>query len=254
MPLRDKVIVVTGAAGGIGTACIQRFCADGASVVAVDIDARLPKMVDALARDGGAVLALSADISTLEGNQEAVAVAEREFGGLYGFHANAATQVMARAEDTSLDGWERMQSTNLRGAFHGVQAALPALRRRGGGSIVFTASILGVVGDADLPAYGAMKGGMRALCRSLATAHGPENIRVNTICPGDVETPMVQEYFDFQPDPDAARKEVTDRYPLRRFAQPSDVAAAASFLFSDDAAYISGTDLIIDGGLLAQVY
>jgi NAD(P)-dependent dehydrogenase (short-subunit alcohol dehydrogenase family) len=254
MRLHDKVIIVSGAAGGIGAACVERFCADGASVVAVDVDGRLQEMVAEFANCNGAVVAVAADVSTLEGNREAVGTAEREFGALHGFHANAATQVIARAEDTSLDDWERMQSTNLRGAFHGVQAALPALRRSGGGSIVFTASILGIVGDADLPAYGAMKGGMRALCRSLATAHGPEQVRVNTICPGDVETPMVQQYFDFQADPEAARKVVTDRYPLRRFAAPADVAAAASFLLSDDAAYISGTDLIIDGGLLARVY
>ena len=248
--LAGKAIVVTGAAGGIGAACVATYAREGASVLAVDIDEAVESSVDA----GDSVATLVADISTLDGNHAAVQAAERAFGGLDGFHANAATQVMARAEETDDAAWERMQSTNLRGPFHAAQAALPAFRRRGGGALLFTASVLGLVGDPDLPAYGAMKGGLRALCRSLATAHGPENVRVNTVCPGDVETPMVSEYFAFQPDPDAARAVVTDRYPLRRFAQPSDVAAAAAFLLSDDAAYISGIDLIIDGGLLARIY
>jgi NAD(P)-dependent dehydrogenase (short-subunit alcohol dehydrogenase family) len=252
--LAGKAVVVTGAAGGIGAACVATYCREGASVLAVDVDERVEESARELAAAGASVAALVADISTLEGNRAAVESAERAFGGLDGFHANAAAQVMARAEDTDDAAWERMQSTNLRGPFHAAQAALPAFRRRRGGSLLFTASVLGLVGDPDLPAYGAMKGGLRALCRSLATAHGPENVRVNTICPGDVETPMVSEYFAFQPDPDAARAVVTDRYPLRRFAQPEEVAAAAAFLLSDDAAYISGIDLIVDGGLLARIY
>jgi hypothetical protein len=99
-----------------------------------------------------------------------------------------------------------------------------------------------------------MKGGLIALCRSLVAAHGPENIRVNTVCPGDVETEMVSEFFAFQPDPAAARRAVTERYPLRRFARPADVAAAVAFLASDDACYIAGIDLVVDGGLLARSY
>jgi NAD(P)-dependent dehydrogenase (short-subunit alcohol dehydrogenase family) len=99
-----------------------------------------------------------------------------------------------------------------------------------------------------------MKGGLRSLCRSLATAHGPENIRANTICPGDVETSKVRQYFDKQPDPDAARAEAVEHYPLRRFAKPEDVAGVGAFLLSDDAAYLSGVDIVVDGGLLARLY
>jgi NAD(P)-dependent dehydrogenase (short-subunit alcohol dehydrogenase family) len=253
MRLDGKVIVVTGAAGGIGSACVAVFCAEGASVVAVDVDESLQEAIGRLPV-GDRAVALAADISTAEGNLMAVEMAEERFGGLDAFHANAATQVLARAEDTDQSAWDNLMATNLRGAFYGAQAAIPALRRRGGGSILFTASVLGIVGDPDLPVYGATKGGLRALCRSLATAHGPENIRVNTICPGDVETPMVMEYFGYQPDPDVARKSVTDRYPMRRLARPEEIGSAAAFLVSGDAAYISGIDLIVDGGLLARVY
>ncbi len=147
-----------------------------------------------------------------------------------------------------------MHATNLRSVYLGVRHALPHLREGGGGSVIMTASVLGIVGDPDLPAYGAMKGGLRALCRSLAAAHGPENIRVNTICPGDVETSMVREFFAYQPDPEAARRELTERYPLRRFATPRDVANVAVFLASDDANYLTGIDIVVDGGLLARIY
>jgi NAD(P)-dependent dehydrogenase (short-subunit alcohol dehydrogenase family) len=137
---------------------------------------------------------------------------------------------------------------------YGIQAALPALRAAGGGSIVITASLLGIVGDPDLPVYGAMKGGVRAMCRSLATAYGPEQIRVNTICPGDVDTLLLRDFFAFQSDGLASRERLLERYPLGRFASPSDIAHAALFLASDDSQYITGTDLVVDGGLLARIY
>jgi NAD(P)-dependent dehydrogenase (short-subunit alcohol dehydrogenase family) len=252
--LHGRVVAITGAGGGIGAACAERYCRDGASVVCVDIADSVHDLAERLRGQGRAVTGLTADISTEEGNALVVDTAREAYGGLDVFHANAAAQVMARAEQTTAADWELLEKTNLRGVFLGARAAIPALRERGGGSIIFTASILSIVGDADLAAYGAMKGGVRSLARSLTAAHGPENIRVNTICPGDVDTPMVQEYFDFQPDPEAAKRVVTDRYPLRRFARPEDVAGVAAFLASDDAAYLSGIDLVVDGGLLAQVY
>jgi NAD(P)-dependent dehydrogenase (short-subunit alcohol dehydrogenase family) len=128
------------------------------------------------------------------------------------------------------------------------------MRRRGQGSIVITASLLGIVGDPGMPAYGAMKGGLRSMTRALAAAHGPEGIRVNTVCPGDVDTALLDDFFSYQADPQAARDELLGRYPLRRFATPEDVANAVLFLASDEAAHISGIDLVVDGGLLAQIY
>ncbi|WP_214415083.1 SDR family NAD(P)-dependent oxidoreductase [Sphaerisporangium fuscum] len=252
MRLAGKVAIVTGAAGGIGAATAARFAAEGASVACVD---RRAEAVEAIARRIGAnAFAIAADVASPGDNARMVEQTVRRFGGLDILHANAAVQVMGWIEDTDPEQWDRLHSVNLRGVYLGVQAALPALRERGGGSIVITASLLGIVGDPDMPAYGAMKGGLRSMTRALAAAHGPEGIRVNTICPGDVETELLDEFFAFQPDPDAARARLAERYPLRRFAAPEDVAAAALFLASDDAAYITGTDLVVDGGLLARIY
>jgi NAD(P)-dependent dehydrogenase (short-subunit alcohol dehydrogenase family) len=254
MRLAGKVAVVTGAAGGIGAAVVERFAEEGAAVVCVDVDSRVEDVVERIRESGGAAAALVADASSDEGNEQAVVAATTGFGGLDVFHANAAIQVMGRLDRTTPADWERLYRTNLYGAAAGLRAALPALRERGGGSLIVTSSLLGIVGDPDLPAYGAMKGGLRALVRSLATAHGPENIRVNAICPGDVETPILDEFFAYQDDPVAARHEIVERYPLRRFARPQDVANLALFLASDESSCITGTDLVIDGGLLARIY
>jgi NAD(P)-dependent dehydrogenase (short-subunit alcohol dehydrogenase family) len=256
MRLAGKVAIVTGAAGGIGSAVCRRFAAEGCAIVCVDRNAdAVSQMVEQARADGApSLVALSADISTDEGNREAVAVAIDRFGGLDIFHANAAVQIMGDVESTTSTDWLKLFNTNLYGVASGFRQALPALRARGGGSLIATASLLGIVGDPDLPAYGAMKGGLRALARSMAAAHGVDQIRVNTICPGDVDTPLVHDYFAFQPDPEVARAKIVELYPLRRFARPEDVANAALFLASDDSNYISGIDIVVDGGLLAKIY
>ena len=256
MRLADKVAVVTGAAGGIGSAVCRRFAEEGCAVICVDRSADVLGRVveEAQAAGSSAIAAVPADISTDEGNREAVATALERFGALDIFHANAAVQIMGGLESTSKADWLALYSTNLYGVASGFRHALPALRARGGGSLIATASLLGIVGDPDLPAYGAMKGGLRALARSMAAAHGVDGIRVNTICPGDVETPLLQDYFSFQPDPEAARAKIVEQYPLKRLARPEDVANVALFLASDESSYISGIDIVVDGGLLAKIY
>ncbi len=255
MTLEGKAAIVTGAGRGIGEAVALRFAEDGASVACVDVDGdAVASTVRAIEESAGTAVAVQADVATDDGNRSMVEQTVARFGGLDVVHLNAAVQFLALLEDTPESEWDRMHATNLRGVYLGISHALPHLRQRGGGAIIVTASVLGIVGDADLPAYGAMKGGLRALVRAVATAHGPENIRCNTICPGDVDTPMGAEFFDHQPDPAGARKEVTDRYPLRRFATPRDIANVAAFLASDDASYLTGIDVVVDGGLLARVY
>lgn len=254
MRLRGKVAIVTGAARGIGEATACRLAEDGAAVVCVDRDDEVCETVRTIIGSGGRAIAELADMSDAAAHEAIVASASRTFGGVDVYHANAAVQRMGPLEHATSGDWDAMVATNLRGVAEGVSAALPAMRSRGGGSVIVTASVLGIVGDRNLPVYGATKGAVRALCRALAARHGGENIRVNTVCPGDVETRLVQEFFDSQPDPAAARAEVTRFYPLGRFATPRDVANVVAFLASDDAAYLTGIDIVVDGGLLSQAY
>lgn len=255
MRLAGKVAIVTGGARGVGTAIVERFVREGAAVVAVDVSSKpLEETTAQLRSEGGTVTVLEADISTAYGNTLAIQCAVNEYGGLDCLVANAAIQRFAKLADTSSEMWDEVQAVNLKGVFLGCRSAIPQLISRGGGSLILTASVLGIVGDGDLPAYGAAKGGLRALCRSAAIAYGPQRIRCNTICPGDVSTPLFQEYIQRAADPEAELRRLLGVYPLGRVASPEDVAAAAVFLASDESSYITGTDLIVDGGLLAKVY
>jgi NAD(P)-dependent dehydrogenase (short-subunit alcohol dehydrogenase family) len=231
------------------------FAREGASVVAVDV-LREP-LVETVARisaKGYSAMAFPADISTTGGNQAAVKRAVAQYGGLDILIANAAIQRFGKLADTPTALWDEVQAVNLRGVYLGCQAAIPQMIRRGGGSLIFTASVLGIVGDGDLAAYGAAKGGLRAMCRSAAVAYGPHQIRCNTICPGDVQTEIFEDYIAKAQEPETELARLTAIYPLGRIASPNDVAHAAVFLASDESRYITGTDLIVDGGLLAKVY
>ena len=168
---------------------------------------------------------------------------------------NAAIQVAGPLHETTEADWDRVHQVNLKGVFFGCKHAVIAMRKDGhGGSIVNVASILGIVGDPLLPAYGAAKGGVLALTRSIATGYGPEGIRANAICPGDIDTPMVQAYFDESPDPAQARAAVEHEYPLRRIASPDEIGGVVAFLASDTSSFVNGHALVADGGLLADCY
>ena len=168
---------------------------------------------------------------------------------------NAAIQFEGYLHETSEADWDRVQAINLKGVFFGCKHAVNAMRADGrGGSVVNIASILAIVGDPLLPAYGAAKGGVLALTRSMATAYGPEGIRTNAVCPGDIDTPMVQEYFAQSPNPEKARATVEQEYPLRRIASPAEIAEVVAFLASDAASFVNGHALVADGGLLADCY
>lgn len=250
--LADCVTIVTGSARGIGQAVAQRFAEEGAHVYCVDRDgARLKDTTDRIAEAGGHAIPRVADVAE---TNRVIDEANETYGRLDVLHANAAVQVMGDLEVTSPDEWDQMYTVNQRAVAAAIRAAIEPMRLSGGGVIILTASLLGITGDPDLPIYGATKGALRALCRSVATRYGPDNIRCNTICPGDVDTEMVREFFAYQPDPAAARADIEQRYPLRRFAHPRDIANAALFLASDEASYITGTDIVIDGGLLARIY
>jgi len=156
--------------------------------------------------------------------------------------------------ETTPEEWDWVQANNLKSMCLMCRQVLPSMIAAGKGSIVNVSSVLGLVGDPDLPAYGASKGGIIALTKSMAVAYGKHGIRINAICPGDIETPMVADYFAHQPSPEEARASVAAHYSLRRIGQPSEVVAAALFLASDEASFITGITLVVDGGLTSECY
>jgi NAD(P)-dependent dehydrogenase (short-subunit alcohol dehydrogenase family) len=227
----------------------------GAQVVLADILADpLERAVAVLRNQGCRVIACHTDISSAAGNQAMVELAQAEFGGVDIFHANAAVMEFTQLHSMQPREPDRIIDVNLKGPIHGCAAVLPSMVQRRRGTILITASVLASVGDPGLPIYGATKGGLLALCRSLAVNYGPQGIRCNTISPGDVRTPLFDHFLSQSADPAAALKTIINAYPLRRIAEADDIARLAVFLASDDASFISGADIVVDGGLTAQCY
>lgn len=255
MNLNGKVGVVTGAAGGIGFAVATEMATQGASVLLSDVRAEpLARAVDRLNARGLVVKGCVADVTTREGNQRLVADALSAFGRIDVFHANAGVAPFEDLLQTSTESISRTIDINLKGAIHGCAAVLPTMVAQHSGVLLLTASVAAFVGDPTIPVYSATKGGLTALSKSIAVRHGPDGIRCNTICPGDVRTQMLEDYLALSADPAAARREMIERYPLRRLAEPEDIARLAAFLASDAASWITGTDVVIDGGLTARCY
>lgn len=255
MRLGGKVAVVTGAGSGIGRATAQRFAQEGASVVVADWNpAGGRETVDLIRSAGGKAVFVETDVSQADQAGRMVETALTSYGRLDILFNNAAIQVFGTIPDTSETDWHKVLDVNLKGVYLGCKYAIPPMIEQGGGSIINMSSILGLVGDPAMPAYGATKGGILAMTKAMAQAHGRQNIRVNSICPGDVETPLVMEYFDQQPDPAAARQAVANEYALGRIARPDEIASVALFLASDESSFITGTYIVVDGGLTSKCY
>lgn len=236
----------------MGEASCLQFAEAGWSVACVDMDEkRVGQVARQIDSSGGESIAVVADVSTAEGNRRMVDDTFQAFGGLDALHTNATLRAEPMSEASTLADWDRLHHLTLRGAFLGIKHVIPGLRKRGGGAIVMTTAPIGGVGD---PRLAAMSGGLRSLCRSAATGYGRENIRVNTICPGTVETSALRKTLAAErSNPEVVLREIAERLPLRRLALPRDVAKVAVFLASPEASYVSGTDIVVDGGLLAVV-
>lgn len=250
--LSGKAAFITGGGTGIGRACALLFAAEGAKVT---IAARRKEKLDAVTEEivsrGGEALALECDVTDRKSVERALRAAEERFGRLSVVVNNAGSVHVGTVEETPDEDWERMIATNLTGTFYVSRAALPALRRAGGGSIVNVGSYLGLVGLKQRAAYCASKGGVSQLTKAMALDHAHENIRVNCICPAIVETEMSRAAIARAADPTAYRKARESQIPLGRMGQPEDIAQLALFLASDESSWITGTVLPIDGGLTA---
>lgn len=242
--LEGKVALVTGGLGGIGRAICARFVKEGATVFAADL-----RESDSV--PGARFIPL--DVSSEEGARQAMATVQ-ELAGKLDILVNAAgIEIEKTIEETSLADWNRIFAVNVTGTFLVSKFALPLLRQSGSASIVNFGSYDGFIADPGLAAYCASKGAVHALTRAMACDHGPEGIRVNAVCPGYVDTPMLRSFFRDHGDIQSLEAAVRDVHPLRRYGTPEDVANLVNWLSSDEARYASGQLWVLDGGLTAQV-
>jgi NAD(P)-dependent dehydrogenase (short-subunit alcohol dehydrogenase family) len=236
-----QVAIVTGAAGGVGREVVRLLHAAGASVVAEDLN---PAVAD-LETDDGRIVAVRGDVADAATADAAVAAAVDRFGRLDVLVNNAARFLMKGILDTSDEEWDGVMTTNVRGFFVHSRAALPALAQRDASAIVNMASISGLIGLPMQAAYCASKGAIVQLTRQLAVEFAPQGVRVNAVAPGAIETPMVAGQAQVTP---GFLDRITPQIPLRRFAQPSELAAVVAFLASDAASFVTGATVDVNGG------
>jgi NAD(P)-dependent dehydrogenase (short-subunit alcohol dehydrogenase family) len=245
--MRDKVVLVTGAGSGIGRATALLMAAEGAAVAAADRDADAARATArAVEAAGGQAIGLPADVTSDAACAGLVAATLGRFGRLSALVNSAGVRPVAADRAPGPDEWQRVIDVNLTGTYLCSRAALPALAASGGGAITNLGSIYGLVGGSLAPSYAASKGAVVNLTRQMALQSGPA-VRVNCVCPGHIETPMTAELMA---DP-AWRETMLRRYPLGRFGRPDEVALAVLFLSSDEAAFITGVALPVDGGYTA---
>lgn len=246
----DNTIIVTGAASGIGRATARRLAADGARVVPADRD-DLSSLADELRAAGGEVTACQVDVTKADQVEAMARDAQAAYGRIDGLVNCAGIVVSKLLEDTTEEDWDRQLGVNLKGIFLCCRAIIPVMRKDGGGTIVNIGSDLGMVGGPMTPAYCASKGGVLQLTRALAVDHAVDGIRVNCVCPGPVETPLLREIDVTVPDPAVERQRVIDSTLLKRVGEPEEIAGVIRFMLSDDASNMTGSIVVADGGLTA---
>jgi NAD(P)-dependent dehydrogenase (short-subunit alcohol dehydrogenase family) len=252
MKLSGKVAIVTGGASGIGRASAIAFAREGANVVVADVDQRRGReTAEAIQAEGCTAFFDRTDVSREPDVARMVADTVARWGRIDILFNNAGVVLVKPLEETTEAEWDRVMSINLKAAFLAIKHVVPHLRRIGGGAILNTGSIGSMVGQLKTPAYIASKGAIALLTKTLALDYGRDNIRVNCLCPGITDTPMLREHLGDGPQGEANIRARISRVPLGSILKPEDLARAALYLVSDDSAGVTGITHIVDGGLMA---
>lgn len=235
--LKDKVALITGAAQGIGLTVAQTFVREGATVIAADIKASDSKEFEVQQLDVSSPADWSRVVESVIAKHGRIDVLVNNAGIVYCYET---------LDGTDLDSWQKVLSVNLTGSFLGIQAVLPSMRGMRKGSIINFSSMWGIVGTAGAAAYAAAKGGVRNMTKNAAVTYAPENVRVNSVHPGLIRTPLVTSQSD------DLNAEIIAKTPMGRMGTPEEVANVCLFLASDESSFMTGAELVIDGGYLAQ--
>ncbi|NJP96251.1 glucose 1-dehydrogenase [Nonomuraea sp. FMUSA5-5] len=246
--LAGKVALITGATGGIGAATAELFAREGARLMITDVaEGPLRELASTIEALGAEVAAARLDVSSVREWQEVIGLVRERFGRLNVLVNLAGIVDWPGIEDTAEDAWDRVIDVNQKGTWLGMKAAMPLLRASGNASVINTSSVLGIVGSGAAAAYQASKGAVRLLSKTAAVEYARQGVRVNSVHPGVIATPMIQELLDEQGD----QQPDIQRTPMRRAGRAEEVAPAYLFLACDDSSFVTGAEFVIDGGLTA---
>jgi NAD(P)-dependent dehydrogenase (short-subunit alcohol dehydrogenase family) len=252
MQLADKVAIITGGASGIGRATARLFSREGATVVIADANAAAGQsVVNEITKAGGRACFESVDVTSVSDCRRVVERTLREFGKIDTLFNNAGIIRRATVLDLSEEDWDRVMAVNVKSIFLLSREVIPHMQKAGGGSIINTASGWGLTGGAKAAVYCASKGAVVLLTKAMAVDHGPQNIRVNCICPGDTDTGMLRSEAQQLGEPSDRFLAGAAKRPLGRVGSPEEIAQAALYLASDASSFVTGTALVVDGGGLA---
>lgn len=248
--LEGKRAIVTGGASGIGKAIVQMFVNEGAKVIVADIE--LTSATSLCNELNGLAIPYELNVTSGENFESLIGFCEKKFSGLDIFVNNAGIGLASKLSDTLESDWQRVIDVNLKGTFLGMKYAIPLIKQSGGGSIINISSIAALVGLADRAVYSASKGGIIAMSRAAAIDHVNDNIRINCIAPGTVDTPWIERITQTYEDPAAAKKAMNERQPHGRLVAPEEIAAMAVYLASDESKSTIGSVMVVDGGMTAK--